>query len=231
MRVTLSLAQGGAQAGAGHGDGGSGGAQADEELPPVYDADRPLLLVSLTHFRRRQWCQPPPEITQSQAPHQEQGHQDEEGYHRVHGGLAHGQAHGGQRQPYNQSCHQPGYWLCKESAKPTALDSAWSGSTGPQSGKEYGPGGYAHEEDHQHRRYLFAGLGRVGHAQIEQQQRLDHHVNAEGNQRPRGDGGDPVEKGEGNEGQVQQLVRQEHQTDKGSRQQGSAQRSVAQGGR
>ena len=229
----FSLAQGGAQAGAGHGNGGGGGAQADEELPPVYDADRPYLahLPQPCPGAPKQWGQLPAEVPQSQAPHQEQDHQDDEGDHRVHGGLAHGQADGGQRQPHNQSRRQPGDWLSKEPAQPAALDSERGGSAGTQRGEEYGPGGHAHEKDHQHRGHLLAGLGRVGHAQVEQQQGLDHHVDAEGYQGARGNGGNPVEQGEGNEGQVQQLVRQEHQADKGGRQQGPAQRSIAQGGR
>ena len=107
----LPLGQGRAQTGAGHGNGGRGGAQPDQELPPVNDADRPHFLISLAHSSLRRQDQLAAEVAQGQAPDQEQDHQDDEGNHRVHGGLPHGQAYYSQRQPEYQAHHQARHGL------------------------------------------------------------------------------------------------------------------------
>ena len=77
--------------------------------------------------------------------------------------------------------------------------------------EKYGANRYADEEEEEDGANLLGGLGGGGHAQPGQVQAVNHQVDAEGDQRSGHDPGNPVEEGEGRKGQIQQLVRQEHQ--------------------
>ena len=94
--------------------------------------------------------------------------------------------------------------------------------------EKYGANRYADEEEEENGANLLGGLGGGGHAQPGQVQAVNHQVDAEGDQGSGHDPGNPVEEGEGRKGQIQQLVRQEHQTNQGGGQQRSGQAAITQ---